>query len=155
MDAMRQGRHMNARIILFLLVALLFSVGPAPTAQPADEEAAKQKEKDKSKPPNKDKKPIEEKKPAVPPEVFTDTAMMGPQFATGFNPQMMGDFPGYFVQKFLTFTGTQTTTTTVSIVDQVANVSPNTPIIVTSFNHGLVSGQTVTISGVNGIPGAT
>src|SRR5204863_5141545 len=75
-------------------------------------------------------------------------------FATGFNPQMMGDFPGYFVQKFLTFTGTQTTTTTVSIVDQVANVSPNTPIIVTSFNHGLVSGQTVTISGVNGIPGA-
>ena len=146
---------MNARIIICMLLALLFSVGSAPTAQPiaGDEEAAKEKEKDKPKPPDKEKQPAEEKKPAIPSEVF-DTSLMGPQFATGFNPHMMGDFPGWFVQKLFTFTGSQTTTKTTTLTDPIVNVSPNTPIIVTSFNHGLVSGQTVTVSGVNGIPGA-
>src|SRR5437016_6969790 len=131
MDAMRQGRHMNARITICILLALLFSVGAAPTAPPMadDEEAAKEKEKPK--PPDKEKKPAEEKKPAVPTDLF-DTSLMGPQFATGFNPHMMGDFPGWFVKKFFTVNGFQTTTKTTTLMDPIFNVGSNTPVVVLS-----------------------
>ncbi|MBI1830461.1 MAG: hypothetical protein HYR84_03310 [Planctomycetes bacterium] len=64
--------------------------------------------KDKPKPPDKEKKPIDVPKT----DIFSDTALMGSQFPTGFNPQMMGDFQGGFARRTILVMGTQTITTT-------------------------------------------
>ncbi|MBI1830462.1 MAG: hypothetical protein HYR84_03315 [Planctomycetes bacterium] len=72
--------------------------------------------KDKSKDPGKDKPkpPDKEKKITDPPamDIFSSAPLMGSQFPTGFNPQMMGDFSGGFVRQTITIVSVQTITTT-------------------------------------------
>ena len=45
-------------------------------------------------------------------DIFAQAPMMSEQFPTGFNPHMLGDFPGYFVRQTITVFGVQTVTTT-------------------------------------------
>jgi hypothetical protein len=108
---------MNKNTLAYACFCLAIAVGVARSDQPEvnlppipenGDAAVKDKEKQKPKPPD-EKKPITE-----PPktDVFNLPPVMGNQFATGFNPHMMGDLPGFFAQRIVTVTGTQTTTTT-------------------------------------------
>jgi hypothetical protein len=79
--------------------------------------------KDKAPPPEKEKKLTESAKT----DLFNLPPLMGTQFATGFNPHMMGDQQGGFTRRTITVTGVITTTTIVTNLD----VSPPNNIIVT------------------------
>lgn len=137
---------MNVRAAGLVLMALVLIAPSSPGSEPSGvaEEAA---QKDKPKPPDKEKRPVEPPKT----DIFTDAPVLGPQFATGFHPQMMGDFPGAFVRRFITVAGTQTITNTINLRAQIVNVTGlGAPVIITAPNHGLVNGQIVTVAGVLG-----
>lgn len=99
---------------------------------------AKEQPKDK----DKDKK-APEKKLTDPPatDIFAE-APMGPQFPTGFNPQMLGDKQVYFARRFLAVTGTTTTTVTPLIpsgpttTTAPAATTQNRTALVPVPNHG-------------------
>jgi hypothetical protein len=117
----------------------------------ADDEYAAQK--DKPKQPDKEKKqPDKEKKAVEAPQtdIFSGASLMGPQFATGFNPNMMGDnIGGGFVRQFITVVGSQTTTNTTVLRESITGLIKVLPTgtVINSVNHGLTTGQQVTISG--------
>lgn len=136
----------SLRLTVFCVIVFV-SLGRAtqPTAAPqivlvaAEEEAAfKEKEKDKPKPPDKDKKPIEIPKT----DIFTDLPMMGAQFPTAFNPQMMGDLPGQFSRRTFTVTGFQVVTTS------VANVAaPGQAVMVTTTTKAVTLNRSILVPG--------
>lgn len=83
-------------------------------AEQDDKGKSKDPAKDKPKPPDKDKKLTQPPKT----DIFSQAPLMGSQFPTGFNPQMMGDFFGGFSKQTITVVGTQTITTTTTIANQ-------------------------------------
>jgi hypothetical protein len=115
---------MTNKIIVsaFALVAFLMcQVGSAQPAPPrADEVAiptAEFQDAGKDKQPTDKKKTPDPKDKKLEPEtdIFTRTPTMGPQFATGFNPYMLGDFGIFFAKQTFTLVGTQTSTQTSTI----------------------------------------
>ena len=72
------------------------------------EVGGKEKDKGKEKQPDKLKKTPDQKLTEPPDiDVFAQTPMSN-EFPTGFNPHMLGDFPGAFVRKNITVFATQT-----------------------------------------------
>lgn len=109
---------MKVRVIcstcVFLLIAIRVQTAPPDPAvlgPPVDvQDAVKAKAKEPEKKPPEKKPP--EKKGTPAPDVFDPTLLPRADIPTGFNPHMLGDFPGYFAQRRITVIGTQTTTTT-------------------------------------------
>jgi len=104
-------RHHHTCCLFFVVLSFVgLARGQEPPDNPriAVEEALAELDGKKDKPkPDKEKKPIEPPKK----DIFSDVALMGGQFPTGFNPQMMGDFLGGFMRRTIVETGTQTITT--------------------------------------------
>ncbi len=119
---------MNAKTYGAVVILWALAGVPVPAAQPkavlappvetvvavqtgAGKDLPKPPDKDKPKPPDKGSELTQPPKT----DVFQNP-LMGSQFPTGFNPQMMGDFPGTFARRTFTVIGFQTTTVATSMI---------------------------------------
>ena len=126
---------MNTKIFgaASLLLASLVSQAPGqfpdtPLRAPIqDAEVIQPGGKDQPKQPDKEKKPPE-KKGETPLSEFIPPVRTR-EFSTGYIPQMLGDYKGFFAQIRILVTGTQTTTT--QTITQTNNPIPTPPLVTT------------------------
>ena len=126
---------MNTKTASYVLFAFLcMIIAHASAAEPErgllppvqSNVAAQDKEKGQPKPPDKEKAPPPKKltEPAQT-DVFAQAPTMSSEFPTGFNPNMLGDFHGYFARQTFAVLGTQTVNTNKVFVGSAPLITTN------------------------------